>query len=200
MSRVIGILASVAILAFSTAAQGHESFEDEDTVLEGAPEMQEADGWNIIYPGTKWCGPGDRAKNDDDLGYHEDTDRCCRAHDKCDDLMAGGETKNNLTNKSPFTALSCKCDNHFYECLSRISSLTSNTVGNAYFNVLRRPCYEENYPFSKKCKKYRTFRCLKLTCLEYERDTSKPKVYQWVKAKIYKHLPIPGPWDVTLPF
>ncbi|KAG8184966.1 hypothetical protein JTE90_020012 [Oedothorax gibbosus] len=53
---------------------------------------------------TKWCGAGDRAKHDDHLGFHEDTDRCCRAHDKYDDVMAGGETKNNLTNKSPFKA------------------------------------------------------------------------------------------------
>ncbi|GBN03463.1 hypothetical protein AVEN_211805-1 [Araneus ventricosus] len=59
--------------------------------------------WNIVMPGTKWCGSGNIASNDDDLGYFEDVDRCCRAHDKCNDLMVPGESKHNLTNTSPFT-------------------------------------------------------------------------------------------------
>ncbi|GIY90553.1 hypothetical protein CEXT_689771 [Caerostris extrusa] len=147
---------------------------------------------------TKWCGAGDVSKHDDDLGFHQDTDRCCRAHDKCDDIIEGGGTKYNLTNKSPFTKLICKCDDDFYDCLSRVNSVTSNTIGNTYFNVLKRPCYELGYPKSKKCKKYRTF--LKLTCSEYEDDTSKGKSYQWRSAKKYKKLPFPGPLDITLPF
>ncbi|GFY62303.1 phospholipase A2 [Trichonephila inaurata madagascariensis] len=162
------------------------------------PTTESSNGWNVIFPGTKWCGAGDIAKHDEDLGFHQDTDRCCRAHDKCDDLIEGGGTKYNLTNKSPFTALSCKCDDDFYNCLSRINSITSNTIGNTYFNVLKRPCYELDYPKTKKCKKYKTF--LKLKCVEYEVDKKKPKVYQWKPAKRYKKLPFPGPLTVTLPF
>ncbi|PRD37885.1 UNVERIFIED_CONTAM: Phospholipase A2 [Trichonephila clavipes] len=52
---------------------------------------------------TKWCGPGDVAENYDDLGYFENVDRCCRAHDTCDDIIETGQTKYNLTNDSPFT-------------------------------------------------------------------------------------------------
>ncbi|GFX25397.1 phospholipase A2 [Trichonephila clavipes] len=181
----------------------YDSEDDEDysgpkrtTTLK--PTTQSSNGWNVIFPGTKWCGAGDIAKHDEDLGFHQDTDRCCRAHDKCDDLIEGGGTKYNLTNKSPFTALSCKCDDDFYNCLSRINSITSNTIGNTYFNVLKRPCYELDYPKTKKCKKYKTF--LKLKCVEYEVDKKKPKVYQWKPAKRYKKLPFPGPLTVTLPF
>ncbi|XP_035222170.1 uncharacterized protein LOC118195047 [Stegodyphus dumicola] len=152
----------------------------------------------LIFPGTKWCGAGDIAKDYNDLGIHQDTDRCCRAHDLCNDTLAPGETRNGLTNKSPFTALSCKCDDDFYKCLKRVNSVISNTVGLKYFNILKRQCYEYNYPFSKKCKKYKTF--LKLKCLEYERDTKSEKAYQWVPAKRYKKLPFPGPLDITLPF
>ncbi|GIY23761.1 phospholipase A2 [Caerostris darwini] len=113
-------------------------------------------GWNVIFPGTKWCGAGNIAKDDDDLGFLQDTDRCCRAHDNCDDIIEGGGTKYNLTNKSPFTKLICKCDDDFHDCLSRVNTVTSNTIGNTYFNVLRRTCYELGYPKSKKCKKHRT--------------------------------------------
>ncbi|KFM82478.1 Phospholipase A2, partial [Stegodyphus mimosarum] len=151
----------------------------------------------LIFPGTKWCGAGDIAKDYNDLGIHQDTDRCCRAHDLCNDTLAPGETRNGLTNKSPFTALSCKCDEDFYNCLERVNSVISNTVGLKYFNILKRQCYEYNYPFTKKCKKYKTF--LKLKCLEYKRDTKGKKVYQWVPAKRYKKLPFPGPLDITLP-
>lgn len=155
------------------------------------------DGIPVIFPGTKWCGAGDRAKNYDDLGLHQDTDRCCRAHDLCNDTLAPGETRNDLTNKSPFTKLSCQCDNDFYSCLDRVNSVTSNTIGNMYFNILKRECYKEDYPLTDKCKKYRTF--LKLKCKEYEKDTKGKKVYQWVPAKKYKKIPFPGPLTITLP-
>ncbi|GBM90199.1 Phospholipase A2 [Araneus ventricosus] len=171
--------------------------EYEKTTPLPSPQNGPADGW-VIFPGTKWCGAGDKAKTDDDLGFHQDTDRCCRAHDKCDDLIEGGGTKHNLTNKSPFTKLNCKCDDEFYDCLKRVNSVTSNTIGNTYFNVLKRPCYYYDYPLTKKCKKYRTF--LKLKCVEYEKNTKVPKIWQWRSAKRYKKLPFPGPLDITLPF
>nr|WBW70078.1 venom protein [Lampona murina] len=156
------------------------------------------DGIPVIFPGTKWCGAGDRAKSYDDLGLHQDTDRCCRAHDLCNDTLAPGETRNKLTNKSPFTKLSCKCDNDFYDCLSKVNSVTSNTIGNMYFNILKRECYQEDYPLTKTCKKWRS--PLKITCKEYAKDTNGPIQYQWVRAKKYKKIPFPGPLTVTLPF
>ncbi|XP_035222184.1 uncharacterized protein LOC118195058 [Stegodyphus dumicola] len=156
------------------------------------------DGLPVIFPGTKWCGAGDIAKNYDDLGLHQDTDRCCRAHDLCNDTLAPGETRNNLTNNSPFTKLSCKCDQEFYDCLDRVNSVTANTIGNMYFNLLKRECYKKDNPRSSQCKRYRSL--LKITCKEYEKDANAPEVYQWVPAKTYKNLPVPGPFSVTLPF
>ncbi|KAF8783069.1 Phospholipase A2 like protein [Argiope bruennichi] len=112
----------------------------------------EAGVWNLIMPGTKWCGSGSIATHDDDLGYFADVDRCCRAHDKCDDLMMPGESKYNLTNTSPFTVLNCKCDDELYDCLSKINSVASNTVGNTFFNIFARMCYTLDY--RRKCKRY----------------------------------------------
>ncbi|KAG8177243.1 hypothetical protein JTE90_028698 [Oedothorax gibbosus] len=176
--------------SFSDMTRRRRQVEDS----EGSSEA--ASSWNVIFPGTKWCGNGDTASNDDDLGSHADTDRCCRAHDKCDDIVLAGETKHNLTNKSPFTKLSCKCDDVFYDCLSEVNSLPSNTVGNTYFNLLRRECFKNDYPLGNKCLKHTS--PLKITCLEYERDYSSPPVYQWVSAKIFKNLPVPGPLDIKL--
>ena len=169
-----------------------------ETTTESLTTTAGYDGIPVIFPGTKWCGAGDRAKSYDDLGLHQDTDRCCRAHDLCNDTLAPGETRNELKNTSPFTKLSCKCDHDFYNCLDRINSVTSNTIGNMYFNVLKRECYNKDFPTTSKCKKYRTF--LKLKCLEYEKDTKGKKVYQWVPAKRYKKIPFPGPLTITLPF
>ena len=32
----------------------------------------------MIFPGTKWCGVGSIARHQNDLGYHEEADWCCR--------------------------------------------------------------------------------------------------------------------------
>ena len=40
--------------------------------------------FSMIYPGTNWCGAGDRASGGyEDLGEHAATDSCCREHDHC---------------------------------------------------------------------------------------------------------------------
>lgn len=57
----------------------------------------------FIYPGTKWCGPGNAAKSHDDLGVYEAEDKCCRAHDNCPQALASGECKLGICNDSPFT-------------------------------------------------------------------------------------------------
>ncbi|WNE40226.1 MAG: hypothetical protein GBAus27B_000293 [Mycoplasmataceae bacterium] len=54
--------------------------------------------FQAIAPGTKWCGDGDRAKDDEDLGLFKETDACCRAHDKCDSNIIAGSVKANLKN------------------------------------------------------------------------------------------------------
>lgn len=60
-------------------------------------------GPSIIYPGTKWCGPGNVAGNDTDFGELKEVDLCCFAHDYCDDTIEAGGTKHGLDNFSLFT-------------------------------------------------------------------------------------------------
>ena len=58
--------------------------------------------FHLIFPGTKWCGPGDVASSYEDLGQFRETDMCCRDHDHCENIPGGGE-KYGLTNNDLFT-------------------------------------------------------------------------------------------------
>lgn len=95
----------------------------------------------IIYPGTKWCGTGDRADNDNDLGRFDDVDKCCREHDHCPEYIPDGEKRGGLRNDRGYTLLSCTCDEKFRKCLYGINNFNSNTVGFTYFNLLGNECY-----------------------------------------------------------
>lgn len=99
---------------------------------------------NLSFPGTKWCGPGNTADGYDDLGSDPEVDKCCRAHDHCDNI-ASGEEKYGLKNDDFFTRLHCQCDKEFKQCLRRVNSKRGNYIGNFYFNVRDR-CYKEQSP------------------------------------------------------
>jgi len=96
----------------------------------------------FIFPGTLWCGNGDNANNDSDLGVFRRTDACCRTHDKCHPRMAGLTLRFGIMNWQPYTMMACKCDHEFAKCLSTINSLASRSVANVYFDVLQRNCFD----------------------------------------------------------
>ncbi|XP_072401480.1 phospholipase A2-like [Diabrotica undecimpunctata] len=150
------------------------------TAFNLAIHTQNADGGSaellqsvLIFPGTKWCGVGNIAENYDDLGMEEETDKCCREHDNCPDIIKGFSTKHGLTNPSFYTRVHCDCDAKFYECLQSTGTLSSIEVSAIYFKVLHTQCFK---------KEYSVLRCTKITkygCEHYELDKSKPKEYQW---------------------
>lgn len=129
----------------------------------------------VIFPGTKWCGPGDVAKNYDDLGKASETDRCCREHDHSQDNIPAFGTKHNITNYLPYTMTECTYDEKFFNCLQNVSNLASVTVGVLFFDVLKTKCFEYGYP--TECAEYNYWRLLLLDnpCVDEEPDTSKPK-------------------------
>ncbi|XP_067135816.1 phospholipase A2-like [Centruroides vittatus] len=97
----------------------------------------------LIFPGTKWCGRGDRAENDSDLGIFKKTDSCCRQHDKCPVVINPGETKYNLTNNGVGALVSCECDQQFRQCLNTVNEEECGipfVVGVLFFDVLRQNC------------------------------------------------------------
>lgn len=63
-----------------------------------------------MIPGTKWCGTGNTASDDDELGLHSETDKCCRDHDKCPYMIPRFTTHYNLFNYRPYTISHCDCD------------------------------------------------------------------------------------------
>ncbi|KAJ8312943.1 hypothetical protein KUTeg_010316 [Tegillarca granosa] len=87
-------------------------FSPEET---GKPEGPS--GSFAIFPGTKWCGYENIAKNESDLGEHRATDSCCRTHDHCPYFIDRWQTKYNYRNPYPWTLSYCGCDNALYNCL-----------------------------------------------------------------------------------
>ncbi|XP_060520399.1 phospholipase A2-like isoform X2 [Cylas formicarius] len=173
----------VAVWYFTLRAHAYKIVWDNDAVvdfneIEEYIRSEEArlPNWIFIFPGTKWCGPGNISENVNDLGTERDTDKCCRTHDMCSDIIPAHESKHNLTNPSFYTRLHCDCDTDFYKCLKTIKTRTATKVGHLYFTILGTKCYRYDYPIIG-CNKYTFFPSRK--CIDYQHDPTKNKVYQW---------------------
>lgn len=99
----------------------------------------------IVVPGTKWCGMGQTAENDDDLGSIADVDSCCRAHDKCPYNVHAFQTKDFYFNLRPHTVSTCDCDESFFNCLKGVkeNKTVADSMGSAYFNTVGPPCVKK---------------------------------------------------------
>ncbi|XP_015184277.1 PREDICTED: uncharacterized protein LOC107070516 [Polistes dominula] len=135
-----------------------------------------SDRFRAIYPGTVWCGDGDIAKNDEDLGFFASTDACCRDHDKCSSNINAGETKYGLKNVGLFTRSHRSCDSAFYNCLKGAKSIIATKIGITYFNILSPQSFDEDYPIVK-CNKYSGL--INKKCIDYKQDLHADKKYQW---------------------
>lgn len=110
----------------------------------------------LIYPGTKWCGPGNVADSYDDLGQHAAEDFCCREHDHCPFTIGPQQCIHGICNNSPFTRSHCDCDVKFRRCLQNLNTEVANTLGALFFNVIQVTCFKERRPCSQwqRCVSY----------------------------------------------
>jgi len=108
----------------------------------------------FIMPGTLWCGSGNNAEDDSQLGEYADVDACCREHDHCPYSVAGFSTKDHYYNSYPTTVSHCDCDNKFFDCLKGVKDHTfvAEGVGAFYFDHVEPPCVKKEY--GKYCKKW----------------------------------------------
>ncbi|XP_077260986.1 phospholipase A2 isoform X1 [Temnothorax americanus] len=109
----------------------------------------QAPGSGLIYPGTKWCGPGNVANAYDNLGQHSAEDACCREHDHCPYTIAPQQCIHGICNNSPFTRSHCDCDAKFRRCLQNLNTEVANTLGALFFNVIQVTCFKERRPCSQ---------------------------------------------------
>ncbi|XP_072401475.1 phospholipase A2-like [Diabrotica undecimpunctata] len=130
----------------------------------------------LIFPGTKWCGPGNIAIDDNDFGTENATDACCRAHDHCPDVIEGLESKYNLNNPDFHARLNCDCDMAFYNCLKLVNRTSSRKVGKLYFSGLRNKCFKKDHPHI--CVQYTWYG----VCARHKVDTTQEKKYQWFEV------------------
>ncbi|XP_072286319.1 protein PROCA1 [Pyxicephalus adspersus] len=105
----------------------------------------------FTYPGTLWCGAGNIAEKETDLGEHRETDSCCRTHDHCEHVIHPLTSDYGYWNLRWHTISHCQCDNKFKECLRNVNDTASRVVGQAFFNVIRVQCFEFSY--KQQCAK-----------------------------------------------
>ncbi|XP_025163274.1 uncharacterized protein LOC105185668 isoform X3 [Harpegnathos saltator] len=103
----------------------------------------------LIYPGTKWCGPGNVSTSYEDLGHHTAEDACCREHDHCSYTIAPHECLRGICNNSPFTRSHCDCDAKLRRCLQNVNTEVANTLGALFFNIIQVTCFKERRPCSQ---------------------------------------------------
>ncbi|KAK9882072.1 hypothetical protein WA026_018918 [Henosepilachna vigintioctopunctata] len=136
----------------------------------------------LIFPGTKWCGAGNIADNENDLGEFQEVDKCCRAHDFCPEIIPAYQSNYNLTNPTFYTRLSCECDNNFHQCLKNVNNIISSKIGVLYFTIIGTQCFKKDYPI-KRCLEFSYI--LRQKCKLYELDESQEKVYQFFDVPNY---------------
>ncbi|KAF7993137.1 hypothetical protein HCN44_005918 [Aphidius gifuensis] len=59
--------------------------------------------FHAVFPGTLWCGGGNVAKTNEEVGLFSQVDRCCQHHDQCPYSIQPGETMEQLINNGMFT-------------------------------------------------------------------------------------------------
>jgi len=111
-------------------------------------------GVDFVVPGTKWCGLGDVATNEDDLGKIADVDACCRDHDLCPYNIKAFQTKDHYWNARPHTVSMCGCDEAFFNCLKGVKEhhTVAATVGKFFFDTVGPPCVKHEK--GKYCRKW----------------------------------------------
>lgn len=96
----------------------------------------------LIFPGTNWCGKGNKAEYVSDFGESSQTDKCCLEHDACPYIIEGLTKNFGYFNYRLHTLSYCECDLRFRQCLREAGSGLANLVGKIYFNVVNTECFD----------------------------------------------------------
>ncbi|GAB1865748.1 phospholipase A2 [Camponotus japonicus] len=142
--RAINLIAFCTFVFFvdkSSVTEAH-SLKDYLKGLRGLSQLKNLK--HGILPGTLWCGLGNIARNDSELGLYSEMDTCCREHDRCEDYISSKATRYRLYNKYFCRSSLCECDLQFYDCLMRIRGLYAAAVGKVYFKKCKQ-CFRTYY-------------------------------------------------------
>ncbi|XP_068191064.1 group 3 secretory phospholipase A2 isoform X2 [Antennarius striatus] len=130
----------------------------------------------FIIPGTLWCGSGNKAPSNDDLGVFADTDSCCREHDHCKHTIMSFHSGFGVFNTNMFTISHCDCDNRFHKCLKEANDSMSDVVGYTFFNLLKVQCFE--FSHRVQCTQRNWFGMCKETSVVLYAKVHPPTAYE----------------------
>lgn len=143
-ANVITLIAFCALALFVTnngVTEGH-SVKD---YLRGLFALKQVTNLRHgILPGTLWCGRGNIAREDSELGMYAEMDKCCRNHDYCEDYIRPKSTKYGLYNKYICRSSLCECELQFYDCLTQIRGFYAYAVKGIYFRKCKQ-CFRTFY-------------------------------------------------------
>ncbi|KAM6315550.1 protein PROCA1 [Podargus strigoides] len=154
----------------------------------------------LTYPGTLWCGAGSNADTYEQLGEHQDTDRCCRDHDHCQHVIHPFTARYGYRNLRWHTISHCDCDRRLKECLRQVNDTASRVVGQAFFNVIQVPCFE--FTYKEECVEpylYVWCRAYNTVAIAVPRE---PVLYEFGgelidRAARPRGVPLSPPWSST---
>ncbi|XP_070378667.1 uncharacterized protein [Dermacentor albipictus] len=185
IQQILRLVPAELVTSVTTAQMDEvvDKCQDKESMMEGSSllstigdDLQSL----VIFPGTKWCGAGNVAKNYSDLGSASATDMCCRDHDHSEDSIPAFGMEHGIRNYMFYTMTDCPDDHKFFNCLQNVSSFTSVTVGTIFFDILKTHCFEYGYPTMCTDYNYWLIVLLQDPCLKREPDTSKPMQWQVV--------------------
>ncbi|KAM9004382.1 protein PROCA1 [Sarcophilus harrisii] len=151
----------------------------------------------FTYPGTLWCGAGNNAESYEQLGELEETDRCCREHDQCQQVIHPFTIGYGHHNLRWHTISHCDCDARLKACLRQVNDAASRAVGQAFFNVIQVPCFELTY--EEQCVERYWYGWCKSYGPRPRAVLQDPALYEFGAATLSGPSHVPPPGSTTAP-
>ncbi|XP_014236693.1 uncharacterized protein LOC106658973 [Trichogramma pretiosum] len=173
MAKIVSLMQECDTLNEATEYKKFSNSDDID-IRKVAMKMQ------LIFPGTKWCGPGSSASGYHELGADAVVDKCCRAHDFCPIKIIPHDKRYGLRNDYRSTISHCFCDQMFYNCLTPIQNWRAKMIKNLYFRpVAKSQCIEglpENFEKMELVPIKPVTDTVELSPVEIDKDLEDPEL------------------------
>lgn len=89
-----------------------------------------------------------------------------------------------MLNWRPYTISSCECDQKFYDCLNKETSVVAKDIRKIFFDVLEVPCFNIELKNERKCVKRTWFMACKKYAMRTESYASLSSIKQFMSLNV----------------